>query len=113
MGKDTIEPEVEHLHMYGKRVRAALRYQDIQKDPFPTPQEAQIRIVLVNGRSIIAFVPLDNVNEENQTVVATLEARTQLEGYQNNITVSFPPTNFGQTRFTASREELDPIANYF
>lgn len=108
MKKGTLQPEVEPMHMYGQPVRVALYYKDIQKDPFPTPQEAQVWFELETGRRLTAFVPLDNVNEENQTVVATL-----LGGYQDHFVVSFPPTNFGQTRFTASKAELDPIASYF
>ena len=106
MKKGILQPEVEHMRMDVQPVAVALHYKDIQKDPFPTPQEAQVWFELDAGRRLAAFVPLDNVDEENKTVIATL-----LGEYQDHIVVSFPPTNFGQTRFTASEAELKQIAH--
>ena len=102
MEKGTLQPEQVRLYM--EPVRASLRYDKIQKDPFPTPQEAQVWFQLDGGRRT-AFVPLDIVDEEREAVIATL-----LGEYRGKIVVSFPPTNFGQTRFSATEAELDGIS---
>ena len=102
MEKGTLQPEQVRLYM--EPVRACLRYDKIQKDPFPTPQEAQVWFQLDGGRRT-AFVPLDIVDEEREAVIATL-----LGEYRGKIVVSFPPTNFGQTRFSATEAELDRIS---
>ena len=102
MEKGTLPPEPVRLYM--EPVRACLRYDKIHKDPFPTPQEAQVWFQL-NGVRRTAFVPLDIVDEERGAVIATL-----LGEYQGKIVVSFPPTNFGQTRFSASEADLERIS---
>ena len=94
----------EPLRWYTKPIVADLRYEDIVKDPFPTPEEAQVWFRL--GEKLqSAFVPLFVVDEENGTV------RAALLGEQGaKIYVSFPPTNFGQTRFFSSEDNLAKIA---
>ncbi len=102
MEKGTLQPE--QIRLYTEPVAATLRYVKIQKDPFPTPQEAQVWFQL-NGIRRTAFVPLDIVDEEHEAVTATL-----LGEYKGKIIVSFPPTNFGQTRFSANEADLEKIA---
>ncbi len=102
MKKGTLQPE--QLRLYMEPVAATLRYVDMDKDPFPTPQEAQVWFKLGEGRKT-AFVPLYIVDEERQTVIATL-----LGERGDKIVVSFPPTTFGQTRFSAYEADLDKIA---
>ena len=102
MEKGTLQPE--QMRLYAEPVAAALHYVKIQKDPFPTPQEAQVWFQL-NGVRRTAFVPLDIVDEASEAVTATL-----LGEYEGKIVVSFPPTNFGQTRFSAAEADLEKIA---
>ncbi len=99
------ELEPEQLRHYNTPVVAYLRYQDIQKDPFPTPQEAAVKFSL-GGKDEGAFVPLSIVDEDSCTVRAIL-----LGEQQGRILVSFPPTNFGQTLFFAQRDELEAIVD--
>ena len=101
MDKGELGPET--LRWYTKPVVAVLGYEEIQKDPFPTPQEAQVGF-RIGGNFQYAFVPLSIVDEANRTVKATLFG--ELKG---KILVSFPPTNFGQTRFYALEEDLEKI----
>ena len=93
----------EPLRYYVQPGFAYLGYEEIRKDPFPTPQEAQVKLRIGDNYER-AFVPLSIVDEENGTVKATLFG--EVEG---KIFVSFPPTNFGQTRFLASEEDLVKI----
>ena len=53
----------------------------------------------------MAFVPLRIVDEEKRVVMATLLGESE-----GKILVSFPPTNFEQTRFSASEQDLEKIA---
>ena len=93
----------EPLRLYVRPVLALLTYEKLSKDPFPTPQEAQVWFRL--GKELkSAFVPLSIVDEENQTVTAAL-----LGEQSGEIFVSFPPTNFGQTRFFSSESDLERI----
>ena len=94
----------EPLRWYTKPVLADLHYDSITKDPFPTPEEAQVWF-RIGDKLQSAFVPLFIVDEENKTVRAAL-----LGEQGSKIFVSFPPTNFGQTRFMASEENLKKIA---
>lgn len=102
MKTGTLQPE--QLRLYTEPVAAALRYDEMHKDPFSTPQEAQVWFKL-DGVRRTAFVPLYIVDEARQAVTATL-----LGEYQGKIVVSFPPTTFGQTRFSAKEADLDKIA---
>ena len=94
----------EPMRFYKRPILAALSYCRISKDPFPTPQEAQVWF-LIGNETQTAFVPLTIVDEDEKTVTASLIGETQGE-----ILVSFPPTNFGQTRFSATEEDLQKIA---
>ena len=94
----------EPLRLYAKPVLAELTYEELSKDPFPTPQEAQVWFRL-GDQLKSAFVPLSIVNEESRTVTAAL-----LGERSGEIFVSFPPTNFGQTRFFSSEDNLIGIA---
>ena len=75
----------------------------IVEDPFPEPQEAEVTFE-INGHSENAFVPLRNVDRENNRVVATI-----LGEHQDSLVESFPPTNFGQTTFSARKADLQAI----
>ena len=92
------------LRWYVKPVIANLRYEKIVKDPFPTPEEAQVWFRL-GDKLQSAFVPLFIVDEEAGSVMASL-----LGEQDTQIYVSFPPTNFGQTRFLSSESNLEKIA---
>ena len=94
----------EPLRLYIKPVLVELSYEELSKDPFQTPQEAQVWFRLGDQRKS-AFVPLSIVDEESRTVrVVFLGER------DGEIFVSFPPTNFGQTRFFSSEHNLSRIA---
>ena len=83
--------------------RVVLEYSHIVEDPFPEPQEAEVTFK-INGHSENAFVPLRNVDRDNKHVVATI-----LGENQDSLVVSFPPTNFGQTTFSARKADLEAI----
>ena len=93
----------EPLSLYERPVLAELTYEELSKDPFQTPQEAQVWFRLGNQLKS-AFVPLSIVNEESRTVKAVF-----LGEQSGEIFVSFPPTNFGQTRFLSSENNLKRI----
>ena len=103
MKKGELRPE-PRTRYYVEPVLAELSYYRMHKDPFPTPQEAQVWFRL-DDRNKTAFVPLNIVNEERGTVLAGLIG--ECEG---KIVVSFPPTNFGRTTFSADESELEKIA---
>ena len=93
----------EPMRFYTEPVIASLMYHKITKDPFPTPQEAQVWFNLIDQLQT-AFVPLYLVDEEKGTVTATLVGE-----FQGEILVSFPPTNFGQTKFSVRADVLERI----
>ena len=94
----------EPFRVYERTVFADLLYERITKDPFLEPQEAQIWLRVGNELES-AFVPLYIVDEEKNTVRAALMGERQ-----GRILVSFPPTNFGQSQFSSSFEDLERIA---
>ena len=104
MLRGNFAPEQEFMRLYEKPVMANISYFKITKDPFPTPEEAQVWFQ-IGQEEHTAFVPLRIVNEQNQTVTAALIGEVQ-----GRIVVSFPPTNFGTTKFHASAEHLEKIA---
>ncbi len=104
MIRGKLAPEREWLRQYVEPVYVNLAYEEIEYDPFPTPQEAQV-LFLLGGKRQTAFVPLTIVNESERTVRAAL-----LGERGDEILVLFPPTNFGQTRFLAGVESLEAIA---
>ena len=61
----------ELFRPYAEPIIVPLRYEEIWKDPFPEPAEAEVRFDL-GGERRHAFVPLFIVDEENQTVQAAL-----------------------------------------
>ena len=93
----------EPTRYYVEPVMANLTYSKMTKDPFPTPQEAQVWFEL-DGETHTAFVPLSIVNEERRTVTAALVGERG-----EKIIVVFPPTNFGQTKFSATENALEKI----
>ena len=103
MIRGELQPESLPWRWYVKPVMADLACCAISKDPFPTPQEAQVWFNFGDARKS-AFVPLFIVDEEKLTVKAGL-----LGEQGGEIFVSFPPTNSGQTRFLLSPECLDKI----
>lgn len=103
MKKGELRPEPTTRY-YVQPVFTELRYVRLDKDPFPTPQEAQVWFLL-NGKRKYAFVPLQIVDEERCTVTATLIGERE-----GKIVVTFPATNFGRTTFAANEAELDKIA---
>ena len=89
---------------YVEPVMVTLQYAEIQKDPFSEPQEAAV-LFDFKGEEKSAYVPLFIVDEKSQTVKAAL-----LGEEDNKILVSFPPTNFGHTKFMLDEESIRAIA---
>lgn len=89
---------------FSNSILVDLTYVDIEKDPFPTPQEAEVWFE-IGDKLQSACVPLFLVDTDNKTAKAALIGESG-----GQLLVSFPPTNFGQTRFYASREQLEKIA---
>ncbi len=98
------ETRVDPFNSYVDPVLAHLTYVRIAKDPFPTPEEAQVWFQLGDQQKS-AFVPLRIVNEEAQTVRAVLVGELD-----EKILVCFPATNWGQSRLYASESDLERIA---
>ena len=96
MMKGQLAPE--SVRFYLEPVMVNLNYSKLTKDPFPTPQEAQVWFDL-DGELKTAFVPLGIVDEERGTVTVALVGE-----FEGKILVSFPPTNFGQTKFSANEK---------
>ena len=90
---------------FSDSVLVDLNYVDIEPDPFPTPQEAEVWFE-IGGKRQSAFIPLAWVNRERRTAKAALIGESGGE-----VLVSFPPTNYGQTRFYAPMEDLERIAD--
>jgi hypothetical protein len=82
-----------------------LRYHEITDDPFPEPQEAEITFQ-IDGYQERAFAPLRIVDKGAQSVKAEIIGEGE-DG--NTYLVSFPPTNFGKTSFTANRGDIESI----
>ena len=96
--------EQSGFRRFSSGILVDLSYVDIENDPFPTPQEAEVWFEIGERRQS-AFVPLFCVDRDGKTAKAALIGESGGE-----ILVSFPPTNFGQTRFYASKEDLERIA---
>ena len=105
MLRGELGPQPDLMQHYKQPVIVDLYYDDICKDPFSEPWEAEI-LLRLGDRIQNIFAPLFLVNEENGTVRAALLG----ERKNGQIFVHFPPTNFGQTRFYATEDELMPIA---
>jgi hypothetical protein len=99
------EPEGEKFRQYVNNVYVDLPYDQIEYDPFPTPEEAQIWLKL-GSEPKMAFVPLRIVDQVAGTVKAAL-----LGERGNEILVVFPPCNFGHTRFYAGIADLEALAS--
>ena len=99
------EAEGPKLRYYEENKYVDLSYVDIEFDPFPTPEEAQVWFQLGDEKRP-AYVPLRIVNQEARTVKAGLVGERGGE-----IWVIFPPTNFGHTRFYAGIDELQVLAD--
>ena len=69
MVRGELQPDPLRLDM--KPVLVDLAYCAISKDPFPTPQEAQVWFNLGDAKKS-AFVPFRIVDEEKSTVKAAL-----------------------------------------
>ena len=102
--RGNLRPRMETMQPYEETVYVNLEYCSIVKDPFLTPQEAVVRLDMGDLKKE-AFVPLRIVDEERSTVCAALVGEAR-----NEIYVLFPPTNFGQTRFYATEQQLKRIA---
>lgn len=105
MLRGELRPRLDSLNRYTRPIIVDLYYADMCKDPFSEPWEAEIRLRLGDRLQKI-FAPLFLVNEENGTVRASLVG----EKSDGQIFVHFPPTNWGQTRFYATEDELLSIA---
>ena len=102
--KGHLGPEATALRYYQGAVLVDLTYEKILEDPFPTPQEAKVWFKL-GAETQTACVPLFLVDKVSRTAKAELLGESD-----GKILVSFPPTNFGQTRFYAFEEDLEAIA---
>jgi hypothetical protein len=94
----------EPIRWYLTPIIADLPYEQITKDPFPTPQEARVSLRL-GDKIHHAYVPLTIVDESTRTVKAALMGQQA-----DMVFVSFPPTNFGQTRFFSTSAALAQYA---
>ncbi len=95
----------DQYRSYTKPVAIGLRYCQIEKDPFTEPTEAQVWF-RVDDKCQSAFVPLFIVDESSESVQAILIGEKD-----DHILVSFPPTNYGQTRFYSSEAGLKAISH--
>ena len=100
------ETEVARM-TYHAPIMVGVRYEEITKEPLDPPQEAQAWFQ-VNGERKTAFVPLYAVDEEQHRAFGAIIAGSQ----DNVVMVEFPPTTFGQSRFTAQKEDLEKIVIY-
>ena len=99
---------VEAVKMfYHAPIMVGVQYEEITKEPLDPPQEAQAWFQ-VNGERKPAFVPLYAVDEEQKRAFGAIIAKSN----ENVVIVEFPPTTFGQSRFTAHRDDLEKIAIY-
>ena len=92
------------LRYYSQTILVDLPYSTIEKDPFPTPQEAEV-CFLLGEEKVFAFVPLSIVDEEHQTVRVALVGEKE-----GKVFATLPPTNFGQSSFYASKSDLESVA---
>ena len=103
MSRGHVSNGSEPVRGYDEPVVVSLEYNEMEKDPFLTPKEAQVWFEL-GGSLKDAFVPLYIVDEEVSLVTATL-----LGERDEKVLVSFPPTTFGQTSFTVDKADLEKI----
>ena len=94
---------INGIMYYDEPQPITLRYADIVDDPFPEPQEAELTFQ-INGNRERAFAPLRTVDREKQVVTAEIIGETD-----QTYLISFPPTNFGKTSFSAQRKDLEEI----
>lgn len=92
------------FRVYLQPVVATIRYEDIAKSTFFMPDVVGVYCRI--GQELQScVVPKSIVDESKKTVEATL-----LGEQDNMILVTFPPTSFGQTKFSATIDELERIA---
>ena len=99
---------INGIMYYDEPKPITLRYSDIVDDPFPDPQEAELTFQ-INGHRERAFAPLRTVDRENQIVTAEVIGEGETG---ETYLISFPPTNFGKTSFSAQRQDLEEITVY-
>lgn len=100
--------EAETVRMfYHAPIMVGILYDNITKEPLEPPQEAQAWFQ-VNGERKTAFVPLYAVDEVHRRAFGAIIA----DSIENLVIVEFPPTTFGQSRFTAQKEDLEKIMIY-
>ena len=92
------------FRVYRTPVVTHLRYEDIVKTDFFMPDVVGVYVRIGNVRQS-CVVPYRIVDEESKTVEAAL-----LGEQDDKILVTFPPTSFGQTNFSATLDELETIA---
>ena len=93
----------EPFRNYKKVVVARLRYSELSKTEgfFPDAVAVSVRV----GEETEQFiVPYRIVEEDAGTVAASLMGERE-----GRILVSFPPTSFGQSKFSATYEDLAHI----
>lgn len=100
--RGVLKPE-SVFRYYVEPVMVTLQYSEIQKAPFSEPQEAAV-LFNFKGEEKSAYVPLFIVDEDARTVRAAL-----LGEDDDKILVSFPPTNFGHTKFMLDEESIRTI----
>ncbi len=92
------------FRVYKKPVLANLIYERIAKTRFFMPDIVGVYLRVGEELQSCA-VPYSIVDEDNGTVEAAL-----LGEFGDRILVTFPPTSFGQTNFSATLQELEQIA---
>ena len=89
----------EAMRLYIEPVLAELSYTKMHKDPFPTPQEAQVWFLL-NDETKTAFVPLNIVNEErNSSCYGRYFSDLNETSSREELLSRFPPQTLGRPGF--------------
>ena len=88
---------------YRQIVVARLRYTRLTKTEFFFPDTVAVS-VFVGEETQDLYVPYSVVDENTGTVAASLMGEND-----GRILASFPPTNFGQSQFMATHQDLERI----
>ena len=94
----------EPFRHYRKIVVAMLRYSRLNKTEFFFPDTVEVSVCLGDETQDL-YVPYSVVDEDSGTVAASLMGE-----HDGRILASFPPTNFGQSQFMATYEDLERIS---
>ncbi len=94
---------LEPYRHYKKVVVARLRYSELSKTEGFFPDAVAVSVCVGEATENL-IVPYRVVEEETGTVAASLMGERE-----GRILVSFPPTSFGQSQFSATYEDLAQV----